>query len=80
MKHTKNTHNVHLDTQKNIRYLNTIKDKTLYLVKGEQPAQRWVDDTCFSKSSESYNPVNVEKDENRVISIEDELSKLVIKY
>ena len=75
MKHTKNTHNVHLDINEKYTILKHHKGQNLILVKGEQPAQRWVDDTCFSKRSESYNPVNVEKVESSVISIEDELSK-----
>ena len=75
MKHTKNTHGVHLDTQKKYTILKHHKGQNLILIKGEQPAQRWVEDTSFSKRSESSNPVNVKPVESKVINIEDELSK-----
>ncbi len=51
MKHTKNTHHVILDTSKTYTVLKHHKGQNLILVKGEQPAQRWVDDECFSKTS-----------------------------
>ncbi len=47
MKHTKNTHNIILDTSSKYTILRHHKGQTLILLKGEQPAQRWVDDTCF---------------------------------
>ena len=78
MKHTKNTHGVHLDTKEKYTILKHYKGQNLILVKGEQPAQRWVDDSCFSKHSEFSNPVNVEKVESSTISIEDELSTAAI--
>ncbi|MBT8344118.1 MAG: hypothetical protein KJO45_05310, partial [Sulfurovum sp.] len=78
MKHTKNSHNVHLDLTKKYTILQHHKGQNLILIKGEQPAQRWVDDKCFSKGLESPNPVNVQKVESSIISIEDELSKISI--
>ena len=75
MKHTKNTHGVHLDLTKKYTILQHHKGQNLILIKGEQPAQRWVDDECFPKRSGSSNPVNVQRVESRVISIDDELSK-----
>lgn len=51
MRHTQNTHGVHLDTQKKYTILKHHKEQSLIVVKGEQPAQRWVDDACFSKHS-----------------------------
>ena len=50
MKHTTNTHHVILDTSKTYTVLKHHKGQNLILVKGEQPAQRWVDDECFSWS------------------------------
>ena len=76
MKHTKNTHSVHLDLTEEYTILQHHKGQNLILIKGEQPAQRWVDDTCFSKRKESSNPVNVKRVESRVISIDDELSNI----
>ena len=76
MKHTENTHDVYLDTQKKYTILQHHKGQNLILVKDAQPAQRWVDEGCFLKSSNSFNSVNIEKDENRVISIEEELNNL----
>ncbi len=51
MKHSKNTHAVHLDTKQKYAILRYHKGQVLILIKGEQPAQRWVDDECFAKSN-----------------------------
>ncbi len=59
MKHNKNTHAVHLDTKQKYTILKYHKGQALVLIKGEQPAQRWVDDECFSKSENGSNPMNV---------------------
>lgn len=75
MKQTKNTHNVHLDLSKKYTILQHHKGQNLILIKGEQPAQRWVEDECFSNEHRSNNPVNVKPVESEVLSIEDELSK-----
>jgi len=53
MKHTKNSHNVILDTHKTYTVLEHHKGQNLILVKGEQPAQRWVEESCFYKA---YTP------------------------
>ena len=58
MKHTKNSHNVILDLSKKYTILDHHKGQNLILVKGEQPAQRWVDEACFSKSLPSQNAVD----------------------
>lgn len=71
MRHTQNTHGVYLDTRKKYTILKHHKGQSLILVKGEQPAQRWVDDTCFSKHLEFSDPVSVENK----ISMDDELLK-----
>lgn len=47
LKHTKNTHSVILDTDQQYTVLKKHKGQYLILVKGESPAQRWVDDACF---------------------------------
>ena len=47
MKHTSNTHKVVLDTSKKYTVLKKHKGQCLVLIKGEQPAQRWVDGNCF---------------------------------
>jgi len=78
MKHTKNTHSVHLDIQQKYMILKHHKGQNLILIKGEQPAQRWVDDKCFSKRNISSNSANVEKVKSRVISIGEELSQSTI--
>jgi len=75
MKHTQNTHSVHLDFTEKYTILQHHKGQNLILIKGEQPAQRWVDDECFSKRPESSNPINVKRVESRVVSIDDALSK-----
>jgi ribonuclease T2 len=75
MKHSKNTHAVHLDTKQKYTILKHHKGQTLVLIKGEQPAQRWVDEGCFPKSQNGSNPMNVKEAESEVASIEDELRK-----
>ena len=75
MKHTKNTHSVYLDTKKKYTILKHHKGQNLILIKGEYPAQRWVDDECFSQRTESSNPVNVSRVESGVVAIGDEILK-----
>ncbi|WP_245609174.1 ribonuclease T2 family protein [Sulfurovum lithotrophicum] len=58
MKHTQNSHNVHLDTQREYTMLQQHKGQILVLVKGENPAQRWVDESCFPSKTSSYNTYN----------------------
>jgi len=58
MKHTKNSHNVQLDLSKKYTILEHHKGQNLILIKGEQPAQRWVDDACFSASLSTMNSVD----------------------
>ena len=48
LKHTRNTHHVVLDPAKNYTILKKHKGQYLILLKGESPAQRWVDDDCFT--------------------------------
>ena len=50
MKHTQNSHHVILDPGKAYTILKSHKGQKLILVKGEQPAQRWVDGVCFEGS------------------------------
>ena len=58
MKHSKNTHNVYLDTAKKYTIMQEHKGQKLILIKGEQPAQRWVDASCFSFSNDNVNSVD----------------------
>jgi len=67
MKHTQNTHHVVLDTTKKYTILKHYKGQDLILIKGEQPAQRWVDDACFFKSTGA----NVSPVESSVVRIDD---------
>ncbi|MEA3419130.1 MAG: hypothetical protein U9Q90_06985 [Campylobacterota bacterium] len=75
MKHSKNTHAVHLDTSKKYTVLKYHKGQALVLIKGEQPAQRWVDDECFSKSDNGSISMNAKEVESGIVSTEDNLSK-----
>ena len=47
MKHSKNTHNIVLKTGQQYTIIKKHKGQYLTLIKGENPAQRWVDDECF---------------------------------
>jgi ribonuclease T2 len=75
MKHTKNTHHVLLDKAEEYTILKHHKNQNLVLIKGEQPAQRWVDDNCFSTSQKHTQKANVSRTSSKVLHIEDELSK-----
>ena len=77
LKHTTNIHAVYLDTRQKYTILKHHKGQNLILVKGEQPAQRWVDDTCFPKYGATTNPQNVSKVQSEVISIENDSSDTV---
>ncbi len=58
MKHSKNTHDIHLDITKEYTIMKEHKGQKLILIKGEQPAQRWVDAECFSASHDSVSSVD----------------------
>lgn len=47
LKHSKNTDNLSLDTQRTYPVLRKHKGQYLILIRGENPAQRWVDERCF---------------------------------
>jgi len=72
MKHTKNTHHVVLDTSKKYMVLKSHKGQKLVLIKGEEPAQRWVDSRCFSHRNLEY----LLSAKSHIINIEDELSEI----
>ncbi len=73
MKHKKNTHGVHLDAATKYTVLKHHKGQNLVLIKGEQPAQRWVDDSCFTKTEKRTNRDDVSPAKSTIVSIEDEL-------
>jgi ribonuclease T2 len=52
IKHSKNTHAVHLDMAQKYTIMREHKGQKLILVKGEDPAQRWVDAECFSSGND----------------------------
>jgi len=58
MKHTKNSHHVMLNMEKKYTILDHHKGQYLILVKGEQPAQRWVDESCFPMEKEVHNSLD----------------------
>ncbi|WP_241497453.1 ribonuclease T2 family protein [Sulfurovum riftiae] len=53
MKHTKNTGHVVLHPEESYTVLQKHKGQMLLLLKGENPAQRWVDEECFSEESKN---------------------------
>ena len=76
MKHTKNTHNVHLDTSIKYRILSSKKGQKLVLVKGVQPAQRWVDGSCFFKNRTNLKQPSLAQ--KRTLEMKSELKKASI--
>ena len=75
MKHTKNTHHVRLDLAKEYTVLKRHKGQKLILVKEETPAQRWVDENCFSKVIKRTQKTNRPSKNPRVVNIDDELTQ-----
>lgn len=75
MKHTKNTHNLHLDLRKKYTILRHHKGQNLIRIKGEQPSQRWVDAECFPKENRSMNPMNVSRVQSKVIEVNERNNK-----
>ena len=78
MKHTKNTHNIILDTTKRYTVLRHHKGQNLILIKGEQPAQRWVDDECFSQAKHIQKQVHENNSVDAYIKRETQSSQSVI--
>jgi len=78
MKHTTNTHHVILDTKKKYTVLRHHKGQNLILIKGEQPAQRWVDDECFSKTTYTQEQVQENSSVDAYIKRETEVKKSLI--
>ena len=58
MKHATNSHNVILEREKKYTILDHHKGQILLLVKGEQPAQRWVDESCFSQGNANISSID----------------------
>ncbi len=58
MKHSKNTHSVLLDISRRYTILDHHKGQYLIVIKGEQPAQRWVDESCFEVSENTKSSLD----------------------
>ena len=80
MKHTQNTHHVILDTSKKYTVLRHHKGQNLILVKGEQPAQRWVDDSCFSKTLQTQKQEFGSNSVDTYIKRETKVQKEVLRH
>ncbi len=79
MKHSKNTHDVHIDPSRVYTVLKHHKGQKLVLVRGEQPVQRWVDGSCFGSkgSKEEVTPATTfssERTQNRQLSTQNLLA------
>ncbi len=61
MRHTKNTHHVRLDPAQEYVILKKHKGQYLILLKGESPAQRWVDNVCFTPQKKADTSDNTKK-------------------
>ncbi|MCF6244658.1 MAG: hypothetical protein L3J43_06440 [Sulfurovum sp.] len=64
MKHSKNTNHIVLNTSRKYTVLKSHKGQKLILIKGVNPAQRWVDEDCFSgkkkEAGESMESMQIE--------------------
>jgi ribonuclease T2 len=72
MKHTKNSHNVILDREKKYTVLRSHKGQKLIMVKGENPSQRWVDESCFEKE-QAIEHESMEEMEAELARLEQEM-------
>lgn len=81
MKHSKNTHNIVLNTARSYTVLKHHKGQNLILIKGESPAQRWVDERCFSSAKKAHKSQkhSIER-ELPIASINTSKSKHTNKY
>jgi len=61
LKHSRNTHHVVLDPKKEYTILKKHKGQYLILLKGESPAQRWVDNVCFNPQKKANTTNNTKK-------------------
>jgi ribonuclease T2 len=66
MKHTQNSHSVVLDTNRKYTVLDDHKGQKLVLVKGEQPAQRWVYGVCFDTRESHSGTSEISNTKERV--------------
>jgi len=80
MKHTKNSHNVILNTSRTYTVLQHHKGQNLILVKGEQPAQRWVDDACFSRTTQPHKQVMQNDSVDTYIKRQNEVKKEQVSH
>lgn len=72
LKHSKNTHNVVLETDQAYTVLKKHKGQYLILIKGENPAQRWVDDECFDPQMTQKQEIDSEEGLDTFIKKESE--------
>ncbi|SFZ98690.1 Ribonuclease I precursor [hydrothermal vent metagenome] len=70
MKHTKNSHHIVLDLNHKYTILDHHKGQYLLLLKGEQPAQRWVDESCFEEKEKQV--LKIKKQDSYVHKIDTE--------
>lgn len=78
MKHTKNTHHVILGDKDTYRVVRKHKGQYLVVIKGEQPAQRWVNSECINPDAidnkehdvkpKSFNTKKYYKKNERILS------------
>lgn len=66
MKHSQNIHHVYLHTGRKYTVLQHHKGQVLVLVKGENPAQRWVDEKCFSSKEKPETTEHTKKYQNSI--------------
>ncbi len=70
MKHTQNSHHVVLDPDKKYMVLDDHKGQKLVLIKGEQPAQRWVDGACFEVKQGNHPDTSDISNEKAAVGVE----------
>jgi ribonuclease T2 len=78
LKHTQNTHHALVRPDRTYLILKKHKGQYLVLLKGENPAQRWVDDGCFSGKSAKKGHINIKKYENKNSPASDRLTTMLV--
>jgi len=76
LKHTKNTDNLSLDTQRAYPIQRKHKGQYLILIKGENPAQRWVDERCFDGQEEKPADTFFKSDKQTEVKSKDNILAL----
>jgi len=68
MKHKKNSHSITLKVGQSYSIVKRHKGQYLTLIKGESPAQRWLEEKCFKKGNKRATASHVKKYDKKILN------------